>query len=31
LPSSARTKAGELSAPRNSSSLWKASDMYWDP
>jgi hypothetical protein len=21
----------ELSAPRNSSSLWKASDMYWDP
>ena len=24
-------KAGELSAPRNSSSLWKASDMYWDP
>ena len=28
LPSGARTKAGELSAPRNSSSLWKASDMY---
>ncbi len=31
LPSGARTEAGELSMPRNRSSLWKSSAMYWLP
>src|SRR4051812_11811656 len=31
LPSGARTKAGELSAPRKRSSLWKSRAMYCEP
>ena len=31
LPSGARTKAGELSMPRNAISFWKWSDMYCEP
>ena len=31
VPSGARTKAGELSMPRNSSSFWNASAMYCEP
>ena len=31
LPSGVRTKAGELSMPRNAISLWKWSDMYCEP
>ena len=31
LPSGARTKAGELSAPRKAISPWKTADMYWLP
>src|SRR5690242_16022521 len=31
FPSGARTKAGELSMPRNAISLWKWSDIYCEP